>query len=55
MFVAQKGEWVEHGVKDHEVCDSKNLQVRYRLGKEPMGHMKLLLLKGVSLIRREVG
>ena len=35
-----KGELVEHGVKGHEVRDSKNGQVRYGLGEEPMGHMK---------------
>ena len=50
-----KGEWVEHGVRGHEVRDSKNVQVRYGLQEEPMGHMKLLLSKGVSLIRGEVG
>ena len=50
-----KGEWVEHGIEGHEVHDSKNVQVRFRLGEEPMGHMKLLLSKGVSLIRGEVG
>ena len=55
IFVAQKGEWVEHWVKGHEVRDSKNIQVLYGLGKEPMGHMKLLLSKSVSLIRGEVG
>ena len=46
---------MEHGVKGHEVCDSKNLKVRYGLGEKPMGHKKLLLSKGVSLIRGEVG
>ena len=50
-----KGEWVEHGIKSHEVRDSKNIQVRYGLGEEPMGHIKLLLSKGVSQIRGEVG
>ena len=44
-----------NGVKGHEVRDSKNVQVRYGLGKEPMEHIKLLLLKGVSLIKCEVG
>ena len=55
MFVAQKWEWVKHGIKGHEVRDSKNVQVRYGLGKESMEHVKLLLSKGVSLIRGEVG
>ena len=50
-----KGEWVKHGVKGHEVRDSKNVQVRYGSGEGPMGHLKLLLSKGVSLIRGEVG
>ena len=50
-----KGEWVKHGIEDHEECDSKNVQVRFRLGEEPMGHIKLLLSKGESLIRGEVG
>ena len=50
-----KGEWVEHGIKSHEVRDSKNIQVRYGLGEEPMGHIKLLLSKGLSQIRGEVG
>ena len=49
-----KGEWVEHGIECHEVRGSKNIQVRYRLGEEPMGHMKLLLSKGEYLIRGEV-
>ena len=53
--MAQKGEWVEHWVKGHEVRDSKNVQVLYGMGKEPMGHIKLLLSKCVSLIRGEVG
>ena len=52
---SSKGEWVEHGIKGHEVHDSKNVQVQFSLGEEPMGHMKLLLSKGVSLIRGEVG
>ena len=67
MFVAQttwfgmsdvcsaKGEWVEHGIGGHEVRDSNNVQVRFRLKKEPMGHMKLLLSKGGFLIKGEVG
>ena len=50
-----KGEWAKHGIEDHEECDSKNVQVRFRLGEEPMGHIKLLLSKGESLIRGEVG
>ena len=50
-----KREWVEHGVEDHEVHDSNNVEVRFTLRKEPMGHMKLLLSKGGSLIRGEVG
>ena len=50
-----KGEWVEHGVKGHEVRDRKNVQVQCGLGEEPMRHKKLLLSKGVSLIRGEVG
>ena len=50
-----KGEWVEHHIEGHEVCDSKKVQVWYRLEEETMGHMKLLLSKGVSLIRGEVG
>ena len=50
-----KGEWVEHGVKGHEVRESKSVQVRYGLGEEPMGHIKLLSSKGVSLIRGAVG
>ena len=44
VFTA-KGEWVEPGIEGHEVCDSKNVQVRYRLGEEPMEHIKLLLPK----------
>ena len=50
-----KVEWVEHGIEGHEVRDSKVGQVRFRLGEEPMGHLKLLLSKGGSLIRGEVG
>ena len=50
-----KGEWVEHGIKGHEVHDSSNVQMRFRLEKEPMGHMRLHLSKGGSLIRGEVG
>ena len=50
-----KVEWVEHGIEVHEVHDSKIAQVRFRLGEEPMGYMKLLLSKGGSLIRGEVG
>ena len=50
-----KGEWVEHGVKGHQVRESKSVQVRYGLGEEPMGHIKLLSSKGVSLIRGAVG
>ena len=46
---------MEHGIEGHEVCDSNNVQVCFRLGEEPMGHMKLLLSKGGSLIRDEVG
>ena len=34
-----KREWVEHGVEDHEVHDSNNVEVRFTLRKEPMGHM----------------
>ena len=54
MFVAQRGvggTWCQ----GHEVRDSKNVQVRHGLGEELMGHKKLLLSKGVSLIRGEVG
>ena len=50
-----KREWVEHGNKGHEVRDSNNVQVRFRLGEEPMGHMKILLSKVWSLIRGKVG
>ena len=50
-----KREWVENGVEDHEVHGSNNVQVRFTLRKEPMGHMKLLLSKGGSLISGEVG
>ena len=46
---------MEHWVKGHEVRDSKNVQVLYGMGKEPMEHIKLLLSKSVSLIRGEVG
>ena len=46
---------MEHGIEGHEVCDSNNVQVHFRLGEEPMGHMKLLLSKGGPLIRDEVG
>ena len=35
--------------------ESNNKHVRFRLGEEPMGHMNLLLSKGVSLIRGEMG
>ena len=38
-----KEEWMEHGIEGHEVHDSNNVQVRFRLGEESMGHMKLLL------------
>ena len=50
-----KGKWMEHGIEGHEVRDRNNVQVCFRLGEEPMGPMKLLLLKGGSLIRGEVG
>ena len=50
-----KGEWVKHGVKCHEMRDSNNVHVPFRLGEELMGHMKLLLSKDESLIRNEVG
>ena len=50
-----KGEWVEHVIEGHKVRDSINIQVCFRLGEELMGHMKLLLSKGVPLIRDEVG
>ena len=46
---------MEHGIECHEVRDSKNIQVWYRLGERPMGHVKLLLSKGEALIRGEVG
>ena len=49
-----KGEWVEHGIEGHEVRDSNNVQVRFRLGEKPMGHMNLLLSMGGSLIKGEV-
>ena len=45
-----KGEWVEHGMKGHEVYDSKNIQVRYMLGKGTHGTGE-----GLSLITGEVG
>ena len=50
-----KGESEEHGMESHEVCDSNNIQVHFRLGEESMGHMKLLLSKGGFLIRGQVG
>ena len=50
-----KGKWVEHGIKGHEVHDSSNVQMRFRLGEEPLDHMRLHLSKGGSLIRGEVG
>ena len=50
-----KREWEEHGMESHEVCDSNNIQVHFRLGEESMGHMKLLLSKGGFLIRGQVG
>ena len=46
---------MEHGIEDHEVHNSNNVEVHFTLRKEPMGHMKLLLSKGGSLIRGEVG
>ena len=50
-----KGEWVEHGIESHEVCGSNNVQVGFRLGEAPMGHMKSLLSKGGSLMRGVLG
>ena len=49
-----EGEWADLGVEDHEARDSRNVHVWYVLGEEPMGHMKLLLSKGVSLKRGEL-
>ena len=40
-----KGEWVEHGLKGHEVRDSKNVQVQYRLGKGTHGACEVTFLK----------
>ena len=50
-----KVKWVEHGTEGHEVRDRNKAQVHFRLGEEPMGDMKLLLSKGGSMIRGEVG
>ena len=46
-----KGEWVEHGIEEHEVRDDNNLQVSFRLGEAPMWHIKLPLSKSGSLLR----
>ena len=48
------GEWVEHGIKKHEVRDRYHVQFGFRVGEASMGHMKLLLSKGEALMRGEV-
>ena len=50
-----KGGWVEHGIEFHEVQDSDNMHMDFRLGEAPMGHIKLLLSKDEPLLRGEVG
>ena len=49
-----KGEWVEPGVECNEIRDGINVQVCFKIAERTMGHMKLLLSKGSSLMRGEV-
>ena len=50
-FCNPKGEWVEYGVKDHEIRDGNDVWVGFRLVKEPMRHIKSPLSKGVCQLR----
>ena len=46
---------MEHGIEGHEVQYSDNIYVGFRLGEEPMEHIKLLLSNDRPLLRGEVG
>ena len=50
-----KGEWVEHSIKGHDVRVGNNVKLGFRFREAPMGHMKLLLSKGGSFLRGDVG
>ena len=51
-----KREWVERGIKDHEVSDNNHVQMDFRMEEASMWHIKLPLWKGVGyLLRVEVG
>ena len=54
LVSSAKGECVEHGAKGHEIRDGNNVWLWGEVGA-PMGHMKLLLSKGESSLRGEVG
>ena len=50
-----KGEWVEHGIEAHEMRDSNNLQMRFRLGEEPIGENEVTFIKRWVPDKRCVG
>ena len=46
---------MEHDIEGHQITDSNNLLMGFRLGEATIGHMMLLLSKGGSLMGGEVG
>ena len=46
---------MEHDIEGHQITDSNNLLMGFRLEEATIGHMMLLLSKGGSLMRGEVG